>query len=353
MANRLSEIPEFSVLLLEAGGEENFVSDVPLTPSVATLTSNFPQFSCINHFFLSFNPVHFTSEYNWGYKSDPVKGACLGLRGGVCNWPKGKALGGTSVINFMLYQRGHRRDFDGWAANGNVGWSYEEVLPYFKKSERIGIPQLHQSPYHGHDGYLDVQQAGFRTKVLETFLKSAKEYGYTVNDPNGETLLGFSQAQANTRNGRRWSAAKAFLRPAQHRPNLFISKHSRVTKILIDPKTKVANGVEFVKNRQKYQVFAKKEIILSAGPIASPQLLMLSGVGPSEHLEELHIPVIQDLRVGFNLQDHSVVNGLDFIVNQPITMSESTVQHPRYILEYFFKGTGPFTIRRLNDLDSG
>lgn len=224
------------------------------------------------------------------------------------------------------------------------------MLPYFKKSERIGIGKLYHSPYHGRDGYLDVQQAGFRTKVLETFLRSAKEYGYTVNDPNGESLLGFSQSQANTRNGRRWSAAKAFLRPAQHRSNMFISKNSRVTKILINPKTKVAYGVEFVKNRQKYRVFARKEVILSAGPIASPQLLMLSGVGPREHLEELRIPVVQDLRVGFNLQDHSVINGLDFTVNQPITMSESSVQQPRYVLEYFLKGSGPFTIRTFYSL---
>lgn len=219
-------------------------------------------------------------------------------------------------------------------------------MPYFKKSERNGIPSLHNSPYHGHDGYLHVQQTGFRTKVLESFLQSAKEYGYVVNDPNGETLLGFSQTQANTRNGRRWSAAKAFLRSAQNRPNLFISKNSRATKILINPKTKIAYGVEFIKNRQKIRVLARKEVILSAGPISSPHLLMLSGVGPREHLEEFKIPVIQDLRVGFNLQDHSVVNGLDFTVNQPITMSESSVQQPRYMLEYFLKGSGPFTIRR-------
>lgn len=122
--------------------------------------------------------------------------------------------------------------------------------------------------------------------------------------------------------------------------------HSRVTKILIDPKSKVAYGVEFLKNRQRYRIVARKEVILSAGPIASPQLLMLSGVGPREHLEEFNIPVIQDLRVGFNLQDHSVVNGLDFTVNAPITMSESSVQKPRYMIDYFLRGTGPFTIRK-------
>lgn len=222
----------------------------------------------------------------------------MGLAGGVCNWPKGRALGGTSVINFMLYQRGHRRDFDNWAANGNDGWSYDDVLPYFKKSERIGIPELRDSKYHGRDGYLDVQRARFKTRVLDTFLKSANEFGYEVNDPNGESLLGFSHAQATTRNGRRCSAAKAFLRPVFHRPNLHISINSRVTKILIDPKSKTAYGVQFVKNRKVFQVKARKEVILSAGSIASPQLLMLSGVGPREHLKELRIPVIQDLRVG-------------------------------------------------------
>lgn len=245
----------------------------------------------------------------------------------------------------MLYQRGHRRDFDGWAANGNDGWDYDSVLPYFKKSERIGIPELYKSPYHGRNGYLHVQQAGFRTKVLDTFLRSAREFGYSVNDPNGESLLGFSQSQANTKRGRRWSAAKAFLRSVHRRPNLFISKNSRVTKILIDPKTKVAYGVEFVKQRKRHRVLANKEVILSAGPIASPQILMLSGVGPSEHLSELKIPVIQDLRVGYNLQDHNTVNGLDFTVNEPITISESSVQRPRYMLDYFMRGSGPFTIR--------
>lgn len=256
-------------------------------------------------------------------------------------------MGGTSVINFMLYQRGHRADFDGWAANGNEGWDYDSVLPYFKKSERIGIPELYNSPYHGRDGYLHVQQAGFRTKVLDTFLRSAREFGYDVNDPNGESLLGFSQSQANTKRGRRWSAAKAFLRSVHRRPNLFISKNSRVTKILIEPKTKIAYGVEFVKNRRRHRVKARKEVILSAGPIASPQLLMLSGVGPKEHLSDLNIPVIQDLRVGYNLQDHNTVNGLDFTVNEPITITESSVQRPRYMFDYFMRGNGPFTIRML------
>lgn len=285
-------------------------------------------------------------EFNWGYKTDREPGACLGLAGGVCNWPKGRALGGTSVINFMLYQRGHRRDFDNWAANGNIGWSYNDVLPYFKKSERLAIPELRASPYHGHTGYLDVQRARYKTQVLDTFLAAAKEFGYPVNDPNGESLLGFSHAQATLRHGRRCSAAKAFIRPIIHRPNLHISMNSRATRILIDPKTKVAYGVEFVKHRKVYQVMVDKEVILAAGSIASPQLLMLSGVGPREDLQKLNIPVIQDLRVGYNLQDHSVLNGLDFLVDAPITLSESNAQNPLHILEYIMGGAGPFTLRK-------
>lgn len=286
------------------------------------------------------------SELNWGYRSDPVPGACLELEGNVCNWPKGRALGGTSVINFMIYQRGHRRDYDNWAANGNRGWSYNEVLPYFLKSERINIPELYNSKYHGRNGYLYVERSDYTTPILDSFLKSASELGYKQNDPNGESLLGFSQVQANIHRGRRWSAAKAFLRTAHHRPNLYISMNSRVTKILINPKTKTAYGVEFIKNRKLYRIFVRREVILSAGPIASPQLLMLSGVGPREHLQEMGIPIIQDLRVGYNLQDHNVFNGLDFMVNQPVTVSEKSVQRPEYMLDYFLNGRGPFTIRK-------
>lgn len=245
----------------------------------------------------------------------------------------------------MLYQRGHRRDFDNWAANGNAGWSYNEVLPYFLKSERIGIDELKRSKFHGHDGYLSVQRAKYKTKVLKTFLEAADEFGYKVNDPNGESLLGFSHAQATTRNGRRCSAAKSFLRPILKRPNLFISMKSRVTKILINSKTKIAYGVKFIKNKKLYTILVRKEVILSAGTIASPQLLMLSGIGPAEHLTQFNISVIEDLPVGYNLHDHSVLNGLDFVVNKPITLSEINLRNPIYSIEYLFGGIGPFTLR--------
>lgn len=253
-------------------------------------------------------------------------------------------MGGTSVINFLIYQRGHRRDYDLWASLGNAGWSYDEVLPYFMKSERLNIPELNGSPYHGMDGYLDVQYAKYKTELVNAFINAGKEIGYENTDPNGDSLLGFGRAQATMRNGRRCSAAKAFLRPIIHRRNLHISMKSRVTKIVINPYTKTAEAVEFVKNHKRYRIRATKEIILSAGTIASPQLLLLSGVGPSEHLRQHGIPVINDLQVGYNLQDHVAVNGLEFLVTKPVTVSEVNVQNPIHILNYVWNGRGPYSI---------
>lgn len=282
--------------------------------------------------------------HNWGYKTEPEKLACLRLKDGVCNWPKGRALGGTSVINYMVYNRGHKDDFNRWSNYGNYGWSYSNVLHYFKKSERIGIESFKTSKYRGHKGYVDVQHPAYRSKLLDAFIEAGEELGYSENDPNAEEMLGFSQVQATIRNGRRWSAAKAYLRPiAKQRKNLFISMRSWVKKILIDPNTKIAFGVEFVKNKQTYRVNATKEVILSAGAIASPQLLMLSGVGPEEHLREFGISVIHNSSVGFNLQDHIGLSGLVFRVNESITINERKVQRPTSMLNYFLFGRGPFT----------
>ncbi|XP_004519844.1 glucose dehydrogenase [FAD, quinone] [Ceratitis capitata] len=321
LANRLSEIRNATVLLLEAGDQETFLSDVPLTAALTQMT-----------------------RYNWGYKSDPTPNACQGLKGGVCNWPKGRGIGGTSLINFMLYTRGHRKDYDHWAALGNSGWSYDEVLPYFKKSENIHIEELRKSPYHGRNGPLDVSYTDFKSHVLKAFLKSGHELGYEITDPNGEQLKGFARAQANLRNGRRCSTSKAFIRPILDRPNLYISMKSWVTRIIVDPVSRVATAVEFVKQHQRYVVRARKEIILSAGAIASPQLLMLSGIGPRAHLEEMGISVVRDLRVGYNLQDHVTLNGLVFVVNDTMTLNDRRLMNPADILHYILEGRGPYTI---------
>lgn len=128
--------------------------------------------------------------FNWGYRTEKQSGACTNLIDGRCNWPKGRALGGTSVINFLIYQRGHRRDYDLWASLGNAGWSYDEVLPYFMKSERLNIPELNGSPYHGMDGFLDVQYARYKTELVNAFINAGKEFGYRNTDPNGDSLLG-------------------------------------------------------------------------------------------------------------------------------------------------------------------
>lgn len=266
------------------------------------------------------------------------------LNDGVCYWPKGRALGGTSTINFMVFNRGHPDDYDLWARDGNKGWSYNEVLPYFKKLERIQIKELKSSKYRGKKGNVDIQHPAYRSKLLNLFLQAGKDMGYKVNDPNGEEMLGFSQVQATTRNGKRLSAAKAYLRPIKKRSNLFISMRSWVTQILIDPHTKVAYGVEFVKNKQRYRINATKEVILSAGVIASPQLLMLSGIGPAEHLQELKIPVIQNLSVGYNLQDHIGLVGLAFVVNESVTLSETSVDGLTSAYRYYIHGDGPMTL---------
>lgn len=328
LANRLTENPNWTVLLLEAGGDESFLTDIPLMAAIWHIT-----------------------DYNWGYKSPPHEewrnrndGYCLSMKEGKCNWPRGKVLGGTSVINFMIYMRGDRRDYDSWSAQGNPGWSYEEVLPYFLKSENSKL-SYQEDEYHGRGGYLDVTNPPFVSKLREPFLQSAEEMGYSVGDCNGQRLAGFCVVQANLRRGRRVSASKAFLNPIMYRKNLHISKFSHVTKIIIDENNRVATGVEFMKNGQKYRVRAKKEVLLSAGAFNSPQILMLSGIGPRDHLESLGINVLEDLPVGENLQDHISQSTLTFLVNDTVTIVESRVATNLVnTFNYLFKGTGPLTV---------
>ncbi|XP_063979780.1 glucose dehydrogenase [FAD, quinone]-like isoform X2 [Diachasmimorpha longicaudata] len=335
VANRLSEITHWNILLLEAGGEEIFLTDVPLLAPLMHITS-----------------------YNWGYRTEPRPknsdgsgGYCLSMIDGRCNWPRGKAVGGTSVINFMIYSRGSKGDFDQWAADGNAHWSYDQVLPYFIKSERAHFPASQTDHHHinpslyGTTGYLDVTTASWQSPLRDTFFAAGKELSYRIKDSNDGDSIGFTSSKTNTRNGRRVSASKAFIKPIRHRRNFHLSEYSRVTKIIINPVTKTATGVEYIRNSKKYIVQARKEVILSAGSINSPQLLMLSGIGPKLHLDAFNINILEDLPVGHNLQDHVSMAALTFIVNDTVTIVEPRIaSNYKNTFDYLLKGTGPFTV---------
>ncbi|XP_050302387.1 glucose dehydrogenase [FAD, quinone]-like [Anthonomus grandis grandis] len=289
LANRLSENPYWNVLLLEAGSDEISLTDMPIMFPVLQLT-----------------------PFDWQYKTEPGDKYCQAMVNEQCNWPRGKVLGGSSVLNAMLYIRGNKRDYDRWAEVGNTGWSYDEVLPYFKKSENMRIEALKDDPYHGTGGYLDVEYFKYRSPLSDWWLNAVQEAGYDVRDVNGEYQTGFMTSHGTLRNGLRCSTAKAFLRPIAGRPNLDVSLHSQVDKILINEQNQ-AYGVEFRKFGLKKTVHSDREIILSAGSLNTPQLLMLSGIGPYEHLEEMGInTLVHSPGVGMNLQDHVAMGGASY-----------------------------------------
>lgn len=253
-------------------------------------------------------------------------------------------LGGSSVLNYMLYLRGNKKDYDLWEELGNKGWSYKDVLYYFKKSEDNQNPYLAETPYHSTGGYLTVAEAPFHTPLVSSFIEGGREMGYMNRDVNGENQTGFMVAQGTLRRGSRCSTSKAFLRPAKDRKNLHISMHSHVTKVLIDPRTKIAFGVEFVRNKMVHRVRARKEVILSAGTVNSAQILMLSGIGPAEELAKHRIPLMQNLKVGRNLQDHIGLGGLAFTIQKEISIVENRLHTMSTLMEYAVLGEGPLTI---------
>ncbi|KAL1453730.1 hypothetical protein WDU94_010046, partial [Cyamophila willieti] len=296
VTNRLTENLDWKVLLLEAGDEEIVLTDIPET-------AHYLQFT----------------NYNWNFTTEFQPGACRGLINERCPWPSGRAVGGGSIINNNIYTRGNPNDFDRWLEAGNEGWGYADLLPYFKKSEDIDIPELKRSEFHGVGGPLNIDYPPFTSKLVEAFLESAQEVGLNLTDYNHpDRNLGFSRIQATIQFGRRHSASQAFLVPIAERVNFHIMKKAHVTKILIEPKTKRAFGVEFMKDNKKRVVYAKKEVILSSGAFFSPHLLMLSGVGPRDQLEKFNIPVLADLQVGKNLQEHPAFASLAFTVNREV-----------------------------------
>uniref|UniRef100_A0A1A9WC50 Glucose-methanol-choline oxidoreductase N-terminal domain-containing protein n=1 Tax=Glossina brevipalpis TaxID=37001 RepID=A0A1A9WC50_9MUSC len=314
LANRLSENPKWQIYLLEAGGLESIMHQVPAMAGFLQGTHS-----------------------NWGYRSEPQQLSCWGMYGNRCALPRGKILGGTSSINFMIYNRGNRRDFDRWSEAGAEGWSYREVLPYFLRSENAQLKGLENSPYHNHTGPLSVQYVGYRSEIVKAYIKAAQQAHHNYNDYNGESQLGVSYVQANTKDGRRHSAFKAYIEPIRNeRKNLHILTMARVTKVLINPESKRAYGIRLLHGNSLYTVKASKEIILSAGAFNSPQLLMLSGVGPRDNLEVIGIPIIKELPVGKLLYDHMCHFGPTFVTNTTDQSMFTADINPNIFKEFLF-----------------
>jgi choline dehydrogenase-like flavoprotein len=292
LAGRLSENPNISVCLLEAGGDGN--SWLVNTPAAAVISIP-------------------TKINNWALETIPQKG----LNGRKGYQPRGKCLGGSSAINAMVYVRGHHSDYDHWAALGNTGWSYQDVLPYFIKSEHN---ERIRNEYHGQHGPLNVSELRSDNPYQKTFIEAAKQVDYPLNDDfNGAEQEGLGVYQVTQKNGERWSAARGYLFPyLGTRPNLQVITQASVSRIVIENGRAV--GVEYKHKGQTTVVQANKEVLLSAGAFQSPQVLMLSGIGPRQELEKHGIPVIKDLAgVGENLHDHP-----DFIFAYKTKQMEGT-----------------------------
>uniref|UniRef100_T1IF85 GMC_OxRdtase_N domain-containing protein n=3 Tax=Rhodnius prolixus TaxID=13249 RepID=T1IF85_RHOPR len=320
LANRLTEINDWNILLIEAGGPEIMMMNIPMLAPM----------------------LQFTSA-NWRYYSEPSKHACMGLKGGRCPLPRGKVMGGSSVLNFMVYARGDARDYDGWAAMGNKGWAWKDVYPYFLKSEDLLIKDNWVQPEkHGKGGYLSVGTAPYKSPLVHAFVKAGVELGYKISDYNSGDISGFSFVQSTIKNGSRMSTSQAFLHPIRKRKNLNVVKYAMVTKIIMEKDRAV--GVEYIKNNRRFTVRASKEVILSAGAINSPQLLMLSGIGPRDHLQSLGIKVVKDLPVGYNLMDHPVIGYVIYTVDKPVSAYEEIVTDAKVIDDYIHHRKGLLTI---------
>lgn len=280
LANRLSADPDLRVLLLEAGPRDRHA---------------------LIHIPVGNGKIIPKARYNWKYETEPQ--AHLDNRRIL--WPRGKTLGGSSSLNGMIYIRGHARDYDLWRQQGISGWSYGDVLPYFKRAEGN---VRGADAFHGKDGPLHVGDSTHDHDLFDAFVASGVEAGYPANpDFNGAEQEGFGRYQFNIRNGRRWSAASAYLKPVLSRPNLTVETEALTQHILFENDRAI--GVQYAHGRDEITVYAAREVILSGGVINSPQLLMLSGIGPADELVQLGIATRVDrAAVGGNLQDHFCVH---------------------------------------------
>lgn len=294
LANRLTEDGRNRVLLLEFGGSDRSI--FIQMPSALSIPMNM-------------------EKYNWMYETEPEPG----LAGRRMHCPRGKVLGGSSSINGLVYIRGNPLDFDGWQAQGAQGWAYKDVLPYFRRAEgrRDG-----GDAYRGADGPLKTTYGALKNPLYHAFVEAARQAGYPLTDDvNGFAQEGFGRMDMTVKDGVRWSTANAYLKPALNRPNLKVETHARARRILMEGHRAV--GVAYEQGGRTVEVRAVREVIVSSGPIASPQLLKLSGIGPAAELRDFGIDVVANRPgVGENLQDH-----LEFYFQQactqPITLYSS------------------------------
>ena len=313
LANRLSEDPHIQVLLLEAGPtDKGWIFEMP---------------SALGELFEK-------PQFNWNYNSEPEPY----LNGRIIGQPRGRVLGGSSSTNGMVFIRGHAYDYDRWAEQGCDGWSYAEVLPYFQRSETY---DRGADDYHGNKGHLHITSGAAQNPICQAFIQAGIDAGYQASsDFNGYKQEGFGRMDRTTRKGCRWSTARGYLKEAIWRDNLCVETETLVTKVVF--KGKRATGIQYIRNKQFYEVNAAQEVILSGGAINSPQTLLLSGVGPAVELRTHKIPVVHDLSgVGKNLNDHPDIV-MQFKCKKPVSIYPWT-KWPRKALlgsQWFFNHSG-------------
>ena len=323
LANRLSADPDNQVLLLEAGGKDDY------------FWINIP----VGYLYTIGNP-----RTDWCYQTEPS----AGLNGRSIGYARGKGLGGCSSINAMIYMRGQKSDYDHWAQLGNLGWSWDDVLPIFKQSEQF---QHGANEFHGADGELKVEERRVNWEILDAWRDAAEECGIPkIEEFNRGDNFGNAYFHMNQDRGVRWSATKAFLRPAMKRPNLTVITHAHVQNLMVESteQGKRATGVKVAINKKDLETFTvRREVILSAGSIASPQILQLSGIGPGNLLSNLDIDVIHDAPgVGENLHDHLQVRSV-YKVSNTVTLNQrvnSLIGKAAMGLEYLLFRSGPLTM---------
>ncbi len=319
LANRLSKDPNITVCLLEAGPKD-WHPAIKMPVGILWLMRS--------------------KVLNWNYNTQKEKK----LNGREIFWPRGRTLGGCSSSNAMIYIRGHKKDYDHWEALGNKGWSYDHMLPYFKRSQH---QERGEDNFHATNGPLNVQDFSVKNKLCTTFIEAGKQAGFKENhDFNGVDQEGVGYFQTTQKDGRRCSAAAAYLRSVEDRPNLTIITHAHVSKVDIEQNVqgKQATGLSYLRKGKMVNIKAKKEVIICGGAINSPQLLMLSGIGDKQELEQQGIALQHELPgVGKNLQDH-----LDIMVVQKSLKPDSygltfksLVTHPLiYLYEYLVHKRG-------------